>query len=568
MSRRIALTILLICFASACGDAAESSGGVGGSGGGTGGTGGTGGGSAVPCNEVFIVDLNQDELARSECASQPTRESIASCLADEIENALPTECTTAFDVFVPGTAAEHGAWKQFNAMFSRDTGRGYLSLQYQDAIVVEGLGNTFDAASYDQGVIDATTTLSWLLYTLQTRFTDDIRVFGHSKGSHAVALVADDAEFRDIEFYAFAQPGRTSTDISSRDDIVAGKRGRAGYIEKVTDNLVGITWRNDEVQFYTGNGFNGLQMPERWSYPGYIFQDTFNGANPLSFRIDHHNNYGGTYTDGRAANDWRVGEGSKEDQYPYCATGNSFFGSKLECEKKAVDYVPYFWGDADCREMAFDLMATGSVGASHYIGNSGPRASGCTEDVTTLSAAYELRYRINIGDLNDGDCRYDLEIFLGGLGDRPDGGRIEVSTSQVADTGWRTTRGTVRVPPHMTIRVTATMTDTASGFRDCGGLSVAASEAYIETLKLEFTHPGTGKRIERTVIGLKEGSTAVPWPLARLDRQNNVAWWEDDPDNDEWHLYYAPAPFESLMVKGDTDGGVRGRFYKWVDLLD
>jgi hypothetical protein len=33
-------------------------------------------------------------------------------------------------------------------------------------------------------------------------------------------------------------------------------------------------------------------------------------------------------------------------------------------------------------------------------------------------------------------------------------------------------------------------------------------------------------------------------------------------------LYYAPAPFESLMVKGDTDGGVRGRFYKWVDLLD
>ena len=120
----------------------------------------------------------------------------------------------------------------------------------------------------------------------------------------------------------------------------------------------------------------------------------------------------------------------------------------------------------------------------------------------------------------------------------------------------------------MTIRLTATMSDLTGGdpFSDCGGLSPAQSEAYIETLKLTFTHPGTGRTVERTIIGLKEGSTAFPWPVT-LDRQNNVAWWEDEPDQDELHIYYAPT-YDSLMIKGDTDGGVRGRFYKRVHLLD
>lgn len=570
MCRYAAFASFVLLFAWGCGDAAENAGGAGG-GGGTGSGGSATGGNgvpSVPCEQVFIVDLNQDELMRSDCASEPTRESIASCLAGEIENAFPAACTDAFDVFVPGTAAEHGAWKQFNAMFSRDTGRGYLSLQYEDAAVVEGLFNVFDTAKYDQGVIDARTTLGWLLYTLQTRFTDDIRVFGHSKGSHAVALVADDPEFSDIEFYAFAQPGRTSTDISSRDDIRAGKRGRPGYIEKLSDNLVGITWSNDEVQWYRGNGYNGTELPEKWSYPGDIWQDTHDGGNPFSFRIDHHNNYGGTFTDGLPGNNWRIGEGSDGDLYPYCATGNSFFGDKPECEKQDVYYVPYFWGDDECRQMSLDIMETGAVGASHFIGHSGPRASGCTEDVRTINASYELRYRFNIGDLNDGDCRFNVEIFLGGRGDRPDGGRFDIATTQVANTGWRTKTGDIRVPPHMTIRLTATMSDLTGGdpFSDCGGLSPAQSEAYIETLKLTFTHPGTGRTVERTIIGLKEGSTAFPWPVT-LDRQNNVAWWEDEPDQDELHIYYAPT-YDSLMIKGDTDGGVRGRFYKRVHLLD
>lgn len=225
MSRQTGFALLVLSLAAGCGDSAQNAGGAGATGGDGGGTGGTGG-SSVPCEQVFIVDLNQDELMRSDCASEPTRESIASCLAGEIENAFPAACTEAFDVFVPGTAAEHGAWKQFNAMFSRDTGRGYLSLQYEDAAIVEGLFNTFDAAKYDQGVIDARTTLGWLLYTLQTRFTDDIRVFGHSKGSHAVALVADDPEFSDIEFYAFAQPGEPRR--TSRVGMRSSRAGAGG----------------------------------------------------------------------------------------------------------------------------------------------------------------------------------------------------------------------------------------------------------------------------------------------------------------------------------------------------
>ncbi|MFW2387062.1 MAG: hypothetical protein ACN4G0_01910 [Polyangiales bacterium] len=554
---------MMATLLSACGDSGSGPGGDSGAGG----NGGTGGSTtAAVCDQVFIVDLSQDGGSGDSCAKRADKESIASCVAGQIENALPEACTTSFDVFVPGTAAEHGAWKQFNAMFSRDTGRGYLSLQYRDSAVVEGLANVFDAASYDDGVIGATEALDALLYTLKTHYSEaNVRVFGHSKGAHAVSLVADDAEFATMQFFAFAQPGRTSVDISSRDDIRAGRRGNPGFIEKLSANLVGITWVNDEVQFYTGNGTNGLQMPERWSYPGFIWQDTFNGANPLSFRIDHHNNYGGTYTDGLSGNEWREGEGTVEELYPYCATGDSFFGGETECEKQTVRYVPYFWGDEVCRSAAFEIMNDGVVGDGQYIGFSGPRGPDCTEETGTITADYEFVYRINIGDFQNGDCRYDMEVFLGGRGDRPDGGRFSVSTSQIADTGWLVKRGTIEVPPHMTIRVDASMTDTASGFNDCGGLSPAQSEGYIASLKLSFTHPGTGRRTERSVIGLGEGSTAFPWPVS-LHMQNNVGWWESDT-SDAWRIYYAPT-FGALMVKGDTNGGVDGRFYKRVHLLD
>ena len=91
------------------------------------------GGSSVLCDRVFIVDLNQMSFTEVGSAREPTKSASPRASPPKSRTRYPAACTTAFDVFVPGTAAEHGAWKQFNAMFSRDTGRGYLSLQYQDA---------------------------------------------------------------------------------------------------------------------------------------------------------------------------------------------------------------------------------------------------------------------------------------------------------------------------------------------------------------------------------------------------------------------------------------------------
>ena len=519
------------------------------------------------CPTVRIVNVSQNGLVAQSCAASGDQEAIADCIEREIRASLSTECLTAFDVFVPGTASEDGAWKQFNAMFSENTGRGYLSLQY-------GENTPVDAAAYDAGVIAATESLDSLLYTLQTRFNNDgeapdVRVFGHSKGSHAVSLVSDKNEFSNIDFYAFAQPGRTAVDIDGRTDITAAKLGQAGYIHKLSSNLVGITWLNDEVKFYTGDGTNGLPVPERWSYPGYIWEDSFDGGNPLVIRIDHHNNYGGTYTDGKPSNDRRAGEGSSDDAYPYCATGTSFFNLTNECKNTDVYFRPYFWGDNDCREAAFDMMADGAIGSKKEIGYSGPRAANCQEDVTPIDATYDLEYRTAISDLNDGDCRLDVEILIGGLGSRPDGGAIKISTSMSGDSGWlKENNKPITVAPHMTLRVTANLTDTSNAFRDCGGLAgLSSTEVYIRSLKLNFTHPGTGRPTTRTIIGLGEGSTSFPLPV-RLELQDHVAWWEQNPDGDQFHLFYALPPFQSLMIKGITNGGVRGQFNKWVHLLD
>lgn len=517
-----------------------------------------------PCDDVLIVNLSRDLRSDNSCAMAGTREAVADCVETSIRNTLPSSCTSSFDVYVPGTAQEHGAWKQFNAMFSEDTGRGYLSLQYQDDISVEGTNG--DALLYDPGVIDAFESLDSLLYTLKTRFqTNDVRVFGHSKGSHAVALKADDHEFQNMEFYAFAQPGRTAIDISSRSDIRAARLGTVGNIHKLSNNLIGITWKNDEVQYYHG-GTTGLLLPEKWGFPGFIWQDTIGGT-LAPFRIDHHNNYGGRYIDGLSNNDWRLGQGSRSDNYPYCATGNKQAMKDVsECVKQDVSFTPYFWGEQACRDKAFSMMSNGAVGEKHYIGNSGPRGANCTEAGGTISVAYRLEYNMNLADTKD--CRYTMELTFQDLNGRNAGGSIKVTATD--DTGWVTKSGTVKVPAHMRIRWKASM-DELPGFGDCGHLT-AASEGYIRSLRFTFTHPGTGRRITRTVIGNKEGSD---YPLINLDMKNNVAWWNwNDPDDrrDTWDLFYAPRPSGGgggvLMVKGDTDENRRGYFFKWVYLLD
>ena len=276
-------------------------------------------------DDVYIVDLSQNSTSGIACSMTSDRDEVASCVEQRIRAAFAEApaCLDAFDVFVPGTNAEDGNYKQFTSIISPLPGRAYLSLQYSDEVSLA------DAINYDMGVYDASNALDDLLYTLKVRFSDpQVRVFGHSKGSDPVARVSTYPEHSEVEFFAFAQAGRTPASI----------RGVPGYIHKLSDNLVGITWQNDEVKYFTG-GSSGYQVPEIWGFPGYVNQEG-GGMTIKPSRIDHHDNYGGEYS---------------KEAHPYCATGNkSAMLATAECKKQnGVRFVPYFWGDAECTGKAY-----------------------------------------------------------------------------------------------------------------------------------------------------------------------------------------------------------------------
>jgi hypothetical protein len=524
-------------------------GGGGGGGSSSGDAPGTGPGdnpTAAACNEVFtpddiyIVDLSQDSTTGAACTVEFDREATASCVEERIRQAFShaSACLGAFDVFVPGTNQEDGNYQQFTRIVSDQPGRTYLSVQYtQKASVLD------DAIQYDKSVAEASNALDDLLYTLKVHFnTTDVRVFGHSKGSEAVARVSTYPEHDELEFYAFAQAGRTPDSI----------RGEPGQIEKLNDNLVGITWQNDEVKFYLG-GNDGFQTPEIWGFPGYVNEGS-GGLSVAPLRLDHHNNYGGDYV--------------KED-YPYCATGNkSAMVATAECRKQdGVRYLPYFWGDEQCTSKAFEMMRDGYIGETYYIGYSGPRAEGCRDTVGTIAVDYELVYRINIADQDD--CRYNLDLSFDGLdfgANRADGGEINISRTR--DSGWIRRTGSMRIPLHMRVNVKASMDDVSGSFSKCINYLNAQSESYIDKLVVSFDHPETGRDVTRTLIGNAEGIEYF-FPLKLADK-NNVAWRKV---SGSWDLHYGipaldPTHGGALMIKGDTLDGKSGEFYKWVHLLD
>lgn len=501
--------------------------------------------AANSCNQVFtpddvyIIDLSQDSTSGVACTMTSDRDEIASCVEDRIraELAQTPSCLSAFDIFVPGTNAENGDHKQFSHIISPLPGRAYLSLQYNDEI---SLAN---AINYDKGVYDASNALDDLLYSLKVRFNNpEVRVFGHSKGSDPVARVSTYPEHSAVDFFAFAQAGRTPDSI----------RGVPGYIHKLGDNLVGITWQNDEVKFFTG-GDTGYQVPEIWGFPGYVNQ-AGGGMTILPSRIDHHENYGGDYV---------------HDSHPYCATGNKVaMLATAECKKQAgVRYVPYFWGDGECTEKAFQMMASAAIGEKYYIGYSGARANGCRDTVATVNASYELVYRMNIADQDD--CKYNMQLSFKGLDfgtNRADGGQISVSSTR--DTTWLRKTGTVQLPYHMKLSVRAYMQDVSGPRSKCINYLDAQSEGYIDKLKVTFSHPGTNKSVTRTLIGNAEG-IEYAWPK-KVPGKSNVAWRKE---SGSWDMHYGIPPTDwthggALMVKGDTGGGRSGVFYKWLHLVD
>lgn len=490
--------------------------------------------------DVYIVDLSQDSTTGASCYRESDRQGTADCVENRIRAAFSdaSSCLGAFDVFVPGTNQEDGDFRQFTSIISALPGRTYLSVQYTEKATLLD-----DAIQYDKSVGEASTALDELLYTLREKFeTTDVRVFGHSKGSDAVARVSAYPEHDDLEFYAFAQAGRTPSNL----------RGTPGYIEKLDDNLVGITWQNDEVKFYTG-GSNGLQAPEIWGFPGYINQ-TSTGLTVAPSRIDHHNNYGGDF--------------EKED-YPYCATGNKVaLLTDSECKKQfGVRYLPYFWGNEECAIEAYEMMQNGYIGERYYIGYSGPRASGCKDTVPTVLASYELTYLLNLAD--QGDCRYNMKLSFDGLDsgtNRSDGSSISLSSTK--DTKYVRKTGSIRVPLHMRIDLKTSMDDVSGPFSKCQNLLGAKSEGFIYNLSVSFNHPQTGRRINRTLIGNAEGVEYL-FPLKLADK-NNVGWRKS---SGSWDLHYgissqALSRGGGLMVKGTTGGGYTGNFYKWVHLID
>ena len=487
--------------------------------------------------DVYIIDLSPDSEDGGACGVYSSRERVASCIEGKIRRKFADSpgCLGEFDVFVPGTNQENGDYKQFTSIVSSDPGRTYLSVQYSYEPTLFD-----DTIDYDKGVTDAGNALENLLYTLRTRFdSPTVRVFGHSKGSDPVARLSQRSQHRDVQFFAFAQAARTPSDL----------RGTPGYMEKLSANLVTMTWQNDEVKYYTG-GDKGLQFPEVWGFPGYVNQGG-GGQTVLPMRIDHHNNYGGSY--------------QKRD-FPYCATGNKIAMGSRECRPRdGVRYLPYFWGDSECTMSAYDMMENGDVGDERYIGYSGPRSGGCRDFGATVTARYSLKYSINIADQDD--CKYHMELGFRGRtsGTRRDNGST-IKWSSTRDTYNRTKTGTIQLPLHMTLNWKARMEDVSGRFSKCINYAGAKSEGFIHSLTVSFRHPGTGQSVTRTLIGNQEGIEYL-WPL-KLANKNNVAWRKS---RGSWDLHFGvpPAyPADALMIKGTTKDKASGEFYKWVHLVD
>lgn len=516
---------------------------------------------------AYIVNLSQDEIDRNNnCLRFDDAVAQRSCVRDLLLDNLPQACRRNFDIFVPGSNQEYGAWKQFNYIFNSDNDRAHLSIQYEDAREVDNDLIDLDLGKYDQGVIDAKASLELLLDTIlgDVRLGGsgaDVRVFGHSKGSHAVALASEGNAYRNVEFYAFAQAARTAVDISSRSDIRPGKLGDPGYIHKLTDNLIGITWRNDEVQWMVGNGFSaGTEVPEMWGFPGYIKDERTSGTNPIiaeAFRIDHHNNYGGFYEDGRSDNDWREGEGSKDDGWPYCATGDKVAWDSNECDEGNVRFAPWFWGHHECRMQAFSMMKGAPRGSRYYIGYSGPRDRySCRESERLIRVNYEMRYR---WDVSDNQCVNKVQVEFRSL-DGEQHSSFTVRGSEDNDGDWLIRRGSLNVPPHLMLRLDADLEEDGG---NCSG--PAQTELWINYLRLDFSHPGLGGNIDRTIIGFSEGNFAPPFTT--LDNYLNTGWEQPDKSSEEYRMYFTES-FNSIKLEVRERHPANGNFRKRVHLLD
>ncbi|MEM1410277.1 MAG: hypothetical protein AAGG79_05975 [Pseudomonadota bacterium] len=525
------------------------------------------------CTMTRPIILDMTKLGPQACRSKDKQclARINNSLSTLLSRFLPQACKTNIDLYVPGTNAEDGSWKQFNHMFGKANGRGHLVLRYGEATL-------FDAGLYDKSVEEAYEALSHALLVIKGSLKPkDVDVFGHSKGAHAVALAAQhkSSAVNYAQFFAFAQPGRTNVDIDKSGHMRAAKLGKAGYVEKLSNNLVGITFSNDEVYQFKGVGSSGLVMPESWAFPGNINTTRATGTlKAWAIRIDHHNNYGGLYTDGKPGTDPLAGEGSPKANFPYCATGSKKSLKITEwwgCSKRAYTYVPWFWGNKQCEALAYSVMA-GQVGRRERIGASGPRGPGCKEAGAGTKVSFRVKYQIDVPDAKDCDYKLSMRIqspdgkttyttFFKKTFDESTSGGWKFNTSEK---NFKAYSKNAVIPNSFRLRFDAKMTED-EGFGDCQGVTTA--RALIRYVKLRYKHPITGQQVTEYIVrGGEEGDS---YPLQRITGDENVAWRRKDSGKrqDTWDLYWDKSD-RALKISGMANDGQHGSFYKQVYLMD
>ncbi len=503
--------------------------------------------------DVYIINVRHDGLGDS-CFAKPKNLEVQ-CVLDRLEKHLPN-CVEALDIFVPGTNQEDGNYKQFTSMFGENRGRGRVSIMYENATL-------WDAATYDQSVINGTHALKLVLSALESSPYDkkDVRVFGHSKGAHIVAHVSSVYTTRNwVRFWAFAVPGRTRVPISRMFGDFTGPVGKAGYIEKASDNLVTATWLNDEVRLYTGKKHNGVMSPQAFEYPGRINDEGTRGGELIPNRMDHHNNYGGEYT---------------EMSCPFYATGDDRVyddlstGSKpgLSCNKKRVTFKPWFWGNEGCRSLALGAMEE-KEGTRYFIGPSGPRRANC-RPASPIDMTVSMRYTMQRNAFSKNSIGFEVWFHDYEKPKAPAIAKLKPPNAKKKQKGWKDFKRTVRLPYSFTVRLKP---------KDFGGNKVD-NTIHIAWMRARFRNPVTGKKITRYIIGPQwDGDGATPFEgqdhAKSLAGAKKAGWNKDKKDTSNWDIFKSqeiagrpPKRYESLKLMGDGNDGQEG-FYKYISLVD
>ena len=482
-------------------------------------------------------------------------------------------------ILVPGTGSEDGCAKQFRSIIRRlKDGDNVVSLNYHKDTVAEDIGLT-DFTSKNRRRYDWSVDLGVqaLEKLLAGSHADRILVFGHSKGAHIVAQVARNVENRPdsdhIRFWSFAQPQRVSWNKNNKHG--SGALGKRGYIVKSANNLVTVNWHNDEVWYINGT----MGVANAWRYPGEVNEPGAPAGLHMN-RFDHHNNYGGHYT---------------ELSCPYYPTGDDARYNdpdentqrRMACNHRTVEFHPYFWGDPQCFSLAMAAQAKDSF--QHYIGTSGPRGVDC-RPLASMPVDIQVRFRhryasgngkgfsIRFRDFNrfEADGSAVIAVIKGLGSDR--------KSKQWTDTPWHT----LMLPNSFIFQV-----DPLSK----GARNARNNIVDIAWVKARFADPRDPSRTlyryivrpqcagpsggfpchdrgltpfegQDQVIGSLEGNKASGWNKFRYrDVENKMT-----KDTSNWHVKKATALQdgqlrEVLRFSGDANGHTAG-FYKFYSLMD